>query len=63
VRTPQQTLRMRAAARAAERQRLALSLRARYEAGATVAGGGLRGVPRSRCERLRAAQLTARNKP
>ncbi|MFI2435765.1 helix-turn-helix domain-containing protein [Streptomyces sp. NPDC018693] len=36
VRTPQQTLRMRAAARAAERQKLALSLRARYEAGATV---------------------------
>ncbi|MEU2605028.1 helix-turn-helix domain-containing protein [Streptomyces albus] len=36
VRTPQQTLRMRAAARAAERQKLARSLRARYEAGATV---------------------------
>jgi hypothetical protein len=36
VRTPLQTLRMRAAARAAERQKLALSLRARYEAGATV---------------------------
>lgn len=36
VRTPQQTLRMRAAARAAERQKLALSLRARYEEGATV---------------------------
>ncbi|MFJ6688300.1 helix-turn-helix domain-containing protein [Streptomyces sp. NPDC091294] len=36
VRTPQQTLRMRAAALAAERQKLALSLRAGYEAGATV---------------------------
>lgn len=36
VRTTQQTLRMRAAARATERQKLALSLRARYEAGATV---------------------------
>ncbi|WP_328672674.1 helix-turn-helix domain-containing protein [Streptomyces sp. NBC_00328] len=36
VRTTQQTLRMRAAARAAERQKLVLSLRARYEAGATV---------------------------
>ena len=36
VRTTQQTMRMRAAARAAERQKLALSLRARYEAGATV---------------------------
>jgi hypothetical protein len=36
VRTPQQTLRMRAAARAAERHKLALSLRARYEAGASV---------------------------
>ncbi|MEU8556262.1 MULTISPECIES: helix-turn-helix domain-containing protein [Streptomyces violaceoruber group] len=36
VRTPQQTLRMRAAARAVERHKLALSLRARYEAGATV---------------------------
>jgi len=36
VRSPQQTLRMRAAARAAERHKLALSLRARYEAGATV---------------------------
>ncbi|MET8243285.1 helix-turn-helix domain containing protein [Streptomyces sp. NPDC005202] len=36
VRTTQQTLRMRATARAAERQKLALSLRARYEAGATV---------------------------
>ncbi|MFJ5843247.1 helix-turn-helix domain-containing protein [Streptomyces shenzhenensis] len=36
VRTTQQTLRMRAAARAAERHKLALSLRARYEAGATV---------------------------
>ncbi len=36
VRTTQQTLRMRAAARAAERQKLALSMRARYEAGATV---------------------------
>ena len=36
VRTPQQTLRMRAAARAAERRKLALSLWARYEAGATV---------------------------
>ncbi|MGW3667172.1 helix-turn-helix domain-containing protein [Streptomyces sp. NPDC005141] len=36
VRTTQQTLRMRAAARAAERNKLALSLRARYEAGATV---------------------------
>ncbi|MGI5374985.1 helix-turn-helix domain-containing protein [Streptomyces sp. CA-251387] len=36
VRTTQQTLRMRAAARAADRQKLALSLRARYEAGATV---------------------------
>jgi AraC-like DNA-binding protein len=36
VRTTQQTLRMRAAARAADRHKLALSLRARYEAGATV---------------------------
>jgi AraC-like DNA-binding protein len=36
VRTTQQTLRMRAAARAVERHKLALSLRARYEAGATV---------------------------
>ncbi|MEU9207677.1 helix-turn-helix domain containing protein [Streptomyces sp. NPDC048415] len=36
VRTTQQTLRMRSAARAAERKKLALSLRARYEAGATV---------------------------
>ncbi|MER6085838.1 helix-turn-helix domain containing protein [Streptomyces sp. NPDC001833] len=36
VRTTQQTLRMRAAARATERQKLALALRTRYEAGATV---------------------------
>ncbi|MFD0441065.1 helix-turn-helix domain-containing protein [Streptomyces chartreusis] len=36
VRTTQQTLRIRAAGRAAERHKLALSLRARYEAGATV---------------------------
>ncbi|CAM5712540.1 hypothetical protein SALBM311S_08853 [Streptomyces alboniger] len=36
VRTTQQTLRMRTAARAAERQKLARSLRARYEAGASV---------------------------
>ncbi|MDX3365321.1 helix-turn-helix domain containing protein [Streptomyces sp. ME02-6987-2C] len=36
VRTTQQTLQMRSAARAAERKKLALSLRARYEAGATV---------------------------
>jgi len=36
VRTTQQTLRMRSAARAAERQKLAMSLRARYEAGSTV---------------------------
>ena len=36
VRTTQQTLRMRAAARAVERQKLAVSLRARYEAGASV---------------------------
>ncbi|WP_239015133.1 helix-turn-helix domain containing protein [Streptomyces sp. CdTB01] len=36
VRTTQQTLRMRSAARAAERRKLAVSLRARYEAGATV---------------------------
>jgi Mor family transcriptional regulator len=36
VRTTQQTLQMRATARAAERRKLALSLRARYEAGATV---------------------------
>ncbi|MEU1183754.1 helix-turn-helix domain containing protein [Streptomyces sp. NPDC005820] len=36
VRTTQQTLRMRAAARAAKRHKLALSLRARYEAGASV---------------------------
>jgi len=36
VRTTQQTLRMRAAARAVERHKLALSLRTRYEAGATV---------------------------
>ncbi|MEV0555214.1 helix-turn-helix domain-containing protein [Streptomyces sp. NPDC050597] len=35
-RTSQQTQRIRSAARAAERQKLALSLRARYEAGATV---------------------------
>ncbi|WP_308122259.1 helix-turn-helix domain-containing protein [Streptomyces sp. TRM70350] len=35
-RTAQETLRMRAAARAAERQRLAVSLRECYEAGATV---------------------------
>ncbi|WP_241266511.1 helix-turn-helix domain-containing protein [Streptomyces scabichelini] len=38
VRTTQQTQRMRAAARAVERHKLALSLRARYEAGATVPG-------------------------
>lgn len=36
VRTTQETLRMRAAARAAERHKLAASLRVRYEAGATV---------------------------
>ncbi|MEU1259198.1 helix-turn-helix domain containing protein [Streptomyces chartreusis] len=36
VRTTQQTVRMRAAARAAEQRKLALSLRARYEAGAGV---------------------------
>lgn len=36
VRTTQQTLRLRTAARAAERHKLALSLRARYEAGASV---------------------------
>jgi Mor family transcriptional regulator len=36
VRTTQETLRIRAAARAAERRKLAVSLRARYEAGATV---------------------------
>jgi AraC-like DNA-binding protein len=36
VRTTQQTQRMRAAARSAERRKLALSLRAQYEAGATV---------------------------
>ncbi|MDX3757954.1 helix-turn-helix domain-containing protein [Streptomyces sp. AK02-04a] len=36
VRTTQQTQRVRAAARAAERYKVALSLRARYEAGATV---------------------------
>ncbi|MFE9307122.1 helix-turn-helix domain-containing protein [Streptomyces sp. NPDC006706] len=36
VRTTQQTLRMRTAARAAERHKLAVSLRVRYEAGATV---------------------------
>ncbi|CBG68532.1 hypothetical protein SCAB_13761 [Streptomyces scabiei 87.22] len=36
VRTTQQTLRVRAAARAVERHKLALSLRARYEAGASV---------------------------
>ncbi|MGP4091857.1 helix-turn-helix domain-containing protein [Streptomyces sp. KR55] len=36
VRTTQQTLRMRSAARAAERQKVALSLRARYEEGAAV---------------------------
>ncbi|MFE3855145.1 helix-turn-helix domain-containing protein [Streptomyces griseorubiginosus] len=36
VRTTQQTLRVRAAARAAERYKVALTLRARYEAGATV---------------------------
>ncbi|WP_327312441.1 helix-turn-helix domain-containing protein [Streptomyces sp. NBC_01235] len=36
VRTTQQTQRMRTAARAAERYKVALSLRARYEDGATV---------------------------
>ncbi|MEU9382466.1 helix-turn-helix domain containing protein [Streptomyces sp. NPDC048279] len=36
VRTTQQTQRMRTAARAAERYKVALSLRARYEAGASV---------------------------
>ncbi|MFF4054104.1 helix-turn-helix domain-containing protein [Streptomyces chartreusis] len=36
VRTTQQTLRVRAAARAAERHKLALSLRKKYEAGASV---------------------------
>ncbi|MFE9882531.1 helix-turn-helix domain-containing protein [Streptomyces sp. NPDC005784] len=36
VRTTRQTVRLRSAARAAERQKLALSLRARYEGGATV---------------------------
>ncbi|MFF8358746.1 helix-turn-helix domain-containing protein [Streptomyces chartreusis] len=36
VRTTQQTLRVQAAARAAERHKLALSLRSRYEAGASV---------------------------
>ncbi|MFE2069699.1 helix-turn-helix domain-containing protein [Streptomyces sp. NPDC059467] len=36
VHTTQQTLRIRAAARAAERYKVALSLRARYEAGGTV---------------------------
>ncbi|MGW4490555.1 helix-turn-helix domain-containing protein [Streptomyces sp. NPDC004376] len=36
VRTTQQTLRKRGGARAVKRQKLALSLRARYEAGATV---------------------------
>ena len=36
VRTTQQTLQIRFAARAAERQKLARSLRAKYEAGATV---------------------------
>lgn len=36
VRTAQQTLRVRAAARAAERYKVAVSLRARYEAGATA---------------------------
>ncbi|WP_239015039.1 helix-turn-helix domain containing protein [Streptomyces sp. CdTB01] len=36
MRTTQQTQRMRAAARAAERYKVALSLRARYEDGATV---------------------------
>jgi AraC-like DNA-binding protein len=36
-RTPQETLRLRAGARAAERHRLAVSLRERYEAGTTVA--------------------------
>ncbi|WP_319648250.1 helix-turn-helix domain-containing protein [Streptomyces stelliscabiei] len=36
VRTTQQTLRMRTAARAAKRHKLARSLRARYEAGASV---------------------------
>ncbi|MEU5599509.1 hypothetical protein [Streptomyces sp. NPDC020298] len=36
MRTTQQTLRVRAAARAAERYKVALSLRARYENGATV---------------------------
>lgn len=35
-RSTQQTLRIRSAARATERQKLALSLRARYEVGATV---------------------------
>jgi Mor family transcriptional regulator len=36
IRTTQQTLRMRSTAGAAERQKLALSLRAQYEAGASV---------------------------
>ncbi|MER7922256.1 helix-turn-helix domain-containing protein [Streptomyces sp. NPDC096057] len=36
VRTTQQTLQIRAAARAVERQKLAQSLRVKYEAGATV---------------------------
>ncbi|MEU9656419.1 helix-turn-helix domain-containing protein [Streptomyces chartreusis] len=36
VRTTQQTLRVQAAARAAERHKLALSLRSRYESGASV---------------------------
>ncbi|MEU1449441.1 helix-turn-helix domain-containing protein [Streptomyces mirabilis] len=36
VRTTQQTLRMRAVGRAAERRELALSLRARYETGSSV---------------------------
>ncbi|MEV8546666.1 helix-turn-helix domain-containing protein [Streptomyces sp. NBC_01261] len=36
VRTTQQTLRLRSAGRAAERQKLARSLRVKYEAGATV---------------------------
>ncbi|MCX4810649.1 helix-turn-helix domain containing protein [Streptomyces sp. NBC_01239] len=36
VRTTKQTVRIRSAARAARQQKLALSLRARYEAGATV---------------------------
>ncbi|MFD0440654.1 helix-turn-helix domain-containing protein [Streptomyces chartreusis] len=36
VRTTRQTVRLRSAARATERQKLALSLRTRYEGGATV---------------------------